>query len=440
MTKKFLYLLIVLLTASLVLAGCGGAEPAEPADTGEEVMEEGKVSLRLWTHQNNAFNAGYQALIDKYQAANPNVEITLETFEYDLYIQTLQTAMPAGEEADIISLFGTWTSQYAERLAPAPDTVMTVSNAGDFFYNAPLGGFVVNGELYGLPHEFNLEYGGVLVNKTKYEAAGLTYPPQWETLDDVLSDAQALTEVDDTGVMNVAGFHFTSGDALFFNFAAGILQHGGDYLNADQTAFTFNTPEARATLDWMLSAVNDWGVVDPVLFNDEENWVGDAFFEGRVGIGYIGTWAIAEGRANYPDFADEWDYFWLPPYKGDPLFVADSGWGLTVSPNCEHKEIAWDFIKFVTADEENALSWNLASGTIPGNPKVAESDEIASEMPWVASALDLLPYGKYLGNMPDRDLVVYEIVYPHLISALQGLESPEEALEAIDTEANASFE
>jgi hypothetical protein len=28
----------------------------------------------------------------------------------------------------------------------------------------------------------------------------------------------------------------------------------------------------------MLSAVNEWKVVDPVLFNDEENWVGDAFF------------------------------------------------------------------------------------------------------------------------------------------------------------------
>jgi multiple sugar transport system substrate-binding protein len=439
MTKKLLYLLTLLIAFALILTACGGgAEPAEPA--GEEMAGDEKVSLRLWTHQNNAFNAGYEALIDKYQEKNPNVEITLETFEYDLYIQTLQTAMPAGEEADVISLFGTWTSQYAERLTTAPDTVMTIAAAEDVFYNAPLGGFIVDGELYGLPHEFNLEYGGVLVNKTKFEAAGLTYPPQWDDLNDVLSDAKAMTEVDDTGIMNVAGFHFTSGDALFFNFAAGIRQHGGDYWNADHTAFTFNTPEAKATLEWMLAAVNDWGVVDPILFNDEENWVGDAFFEGKVGIGYIGTWAIAEGQANYPDFEDEWDYFWLPSYQGDPIFVADSGWGLTVSPNSEHKEVAWDFVKFVTADDENALSWNISSGTIPALPPVAESDSIDKAMPFVTKALDLLPYGEYLGNMPDRDLVVYEIVYPHLISALQGLESVDDALEAINTEANASFE
>jgi len=441
MTKKLWYLLPLLIAIALVMSACGGAKPAEPGEpAGEEMPGEEKVSLRLWTHQNNAFNAGYEALIEKYEKANPNVDITLETFDYDLYIQTLQTAMPAGEEADIISLFGTWTSQYAERLAPAPDTAITLANAGDLFYNAPLGGFVVDGELYGLPQEFNLEYGGVLVNKSKYEAAGLTYPPEWETMDDVLVDAKALSQIDDAGVMTVAGFHFTSGDAIFFNFVAGIKQRGGNYWNADETAFTFNTPEAKATLTWMLNAVNDWGVVDPVLFNDEVNWVGDAFFEGKVAIGYIGTWAIAEGRTNYPDFEDEWDYFWLPAYEGDPLFVADSGWGLTVSPNSEHKEVAWDFVKFVTADEENALSWNMASGTIPALPKVAESDAIKTEMPWVSKALNLLPYGEYLGNMPDRDLVVYEIVYPHLISALQGLESVDDALQAIDTEANATFE
>jgi multiple sugar transport system substrate-binding protein len=188
----------------------------------------------------------------------------------------------------------------------------------------------------------------------------------------------------------------------------------------------------------MMGAV-EAGAVDPILFNDDENWVGDAFFEGRAAIGYIGTWAIAEGKANYPDFADEWGYAWLPSYEGDPVFVADSGWGLVVSPNSEHKDIAWDFVKFATTNPENALQWNLSSGTIPALPEVAESDKISAEMPWVAEALDLLPYGSYLGNMPDRDLVVYDIIYPHLINALQGIETVDEALEAIDAEANATF-
>ncbi len=434
---KKLFMLLVLM--ALLLTACGGgAEPAEPVG-GEEPAAEEKISLRLWTHQNMAFNLGYEAIIAAYVKENPNVEITLETFDYDLYIQTLQTAMPAGEEADILQMFGTWTSQYAERLSPVPDSVMTVAEAENTFYGAPVGGFIVDGVLYGLPQEFNLEYGGVLVNKTKFDAAGLTFPPAWADRTALLADAQALAETDDAGLMTVAGYHYTGADASVFDFLAGILQHGGDYWNADQTGFTFNTPEAKATLEWMMSTI-EAGVVDPILFNDDENWVGDSFFEGRVGIGYIGTWMIAEGQVNYPDFADEWDYAWIPSYQGDPVFVADSGWGLVVSPNSPHKDVAWDFAKFATTNADNALQWNLASGTIPALPDVAKSDVIAAEMPWVAIALNLLPYGSYLGDMPDRDLVIYDIVYPHLLNALQGLETVDEALEAMDAEANATFE
>jgi len=419
-------IIVLLIIAAFVLTACGGGGGA------------GKSVLRMWVHTNNAFIAGYDATIAAYEAAHPNVDIQLENFDYELYLQTLQTAMPAGEEADILQLFGTWTSQYYERLAPVPAAVMTLEQAQQTFYGAPVGGYIVNGVLYGMPQEFNCEYGGVLVNKTLYEAAGLTYPPVWQTMEDVLTDAAALVQKDSAGMMTVAGFHFTSADPSSFSFLAGIKQRGGDYWNADHTGFTFNTPEAKAQLQWMVDAVAA-GVVDPVVFNDTTNFVIDAFFQGKVGIGYIGTWAIAEGKANFPDFADEWDYFYLPPFEGDPVFVADSGWGLTVSPNSKHQDVAWDFIKYATTDTANATQWNIASGTIPAMQPVAESSEIATVMPWIPKALDILPFGQYLGNMPDRDLVVYEIIYPHLLNAMQGVETVDEAVAAIDTEANSTF-
>ena len=422
-------LFILVLVVALLLSACG----SKGGDTG------GKTVLRFWTHANNAFNAGYDELILAYQAEHPDVTIQRESFDYELYLQTLQTAMPAKEEADILQLFGTWTSQYYERLAPVPAGVMTVEQAQEIFYAAPIGGYIVDGVLYGFPQEFNCEYGGVLVNKTMFEAAGLTFPPQWETMDDVLADAQALTKTDDTGMQTVAGFHFTSADPISASFLAGIKQRGGDYWNADHTGFTFNTPEARAQLQWMVDAVG-MGVVDPINFNDSTNFVIDAFFQSKVGIGYIGAWAIAEGQTNFPDFTDEWDYVYLPPVQGDPVFVADSGWGLTVSPNSKNQDIAWDFVKFVTTVPANAKKFNIASGTIPALPEVAESADIAAAMPWVAKALGTLPYGEYLGNMPDRDLVMYEIIYPRILEALQGVTTVDEAIQTIDTEANSTFE
>jgi multiple sugar transport system substrate-binding protein len=422
-------LIVLLVIASFILTACGGGG----------AKDTGPVTLRMWVHTNNAFINGYNAIIAAYEAKNPNVDIQLENFDYELYLQTLQTAMPAGEEADILQLFGTWTSQYYERLAPVPESVMTIAQAQETFYAAPIGGFIVDAKLYGFPQEFNMEYGGVLVNKTLYEAAGLTYPPQWKSMADVVADGVALAKKDDTGMMTTAGFHFTSADPTAFSFLAGIKQRGGDYWNADHTGFTFNTPEAKAQLQWMVDAVSA-GVVDPIVFNDSTNFVIDAFFQGTVGIGYIGTWAIAEGQANFPDFADEWDYFYLPSFQGDPKFVADSGWGLTVSPNSKAQDTAWDFIKFATTVPENAAGFNIASGTIPAMEAVGTLDTIAAAMPWVPKALTTLPYGEYLGNMPDRDLVVYEIIYPHILNVLQGVETIDQALEAIDTEANSTFE
>jgi hypothetical protein len=41
--------------------------------------------------------------------------------------------------------------------------------------------------------------------------------------------------------------------------------------------------------------------------------------------------------------------------------------------------------------------------------------------------------------MPDRDLVMYEIIYPHILEALQGVKTVDETLQAIDTEANSTF-
>jgi multiple sugar transport system substrate-binding protein len=423
--KKVLFSLALVVV--LLLNACGGAGS----------KNEKKV-VRMWVHTNNSFIAGYNALIDAYEAAHPDVDIQLENFDYDLYLQTLQTAMPTGEEADIIQLFGTWTSQYYERLAPVPASVMTIDEAKQTFYAAPIGGFIVNDVLYGMPQEFNCEYGGVLVNQTKYEAAGLTYPPQWKSMDDVVADAMVMTQKDSSGMMSTTGFHFTNADPIAFSFLAGILQRGGDYWNADHTGFTFNTPEAHAQVQWMLDAVNA-GVVDPLVFNDGTNPVIDSFFQGKAAIGYIGSWAIAEGQTNFPDFADKWDYFILPSIQGDPVFAADSGWGLTVSPNSKHQDIAWDFVKFVTADAANATKWNIASGTIPAMPAVAQSAEIAAAEPWVPKMLVMLPYGQYLGNMPDRDLVMYEIIYPHILNVLQGVETVDQALTAIDTEANSTF-
>jgi multiple sugar transport system substrate-binding protein len=433
--------LIVLLVLGLV--ACGGPAPTEaPAE--EEApppaAEEEKVELRFWMHQNPAFIAADEEVIRQFEAEHPNVTIKMESFEYDLFIQTLQTAMPAGTEGDIIEMFGTWVCSYADggRLAEMPESVMSRSEAEELFFAAPLQGYDCSGKLYGLPNEFNIENGAALVNPAMFEAAGLEYPPKWDTMEDLLSDAQKLTQFDGD-VMTVAGFDFVTGDGLAFQLLAGILQRGGDYWKPDGSGLQLDTPEARETLEWMKSLVDEYKVVDPVLFNDDSNWVGDAFFSDQTAIGFVGPWAAAEGLTEYPDF--EFDYVAIPNYAGDkPYFAADAGWGKVVSVNSEHKDIAWEFVKFATANADNAKIYNVASGTVPALKSVADDPALLDALPWIAADLPILQYGRFIGPLPDRDLFWYDIVYPHVLGVLQDTETIDDALVAMDAEANAMFE
>jgi multiple sugar transport system substrate-binding protein len=362
----------------------------------------------------------------------------METFEYDLYIQTLQTALPAGNEADIMALFGSWVCSYSDRLAPMPEGLVDTT----IFFDAPMDGYTCGESVYGLPQEFNLEYGAVLTNQAMFETAGLTYPPAWDSWDAFISDAQALAQVGEDGQMTVAGYHYTNADAIVFAFLAGILQNGGSYWNEDMTGFTFNTPEARASLEHLVSMV-EAGVVDPVLFNDSANWGGSAFFTDQTAMTLIGPWAVQYGLADFPDFGD-FDYVALPSFGEEPSFAADAGWGLTVSQNSANSDVAWDFLQFAAANAENALQWNITSGTIPALRELVEDEAYSAQLlealPWLEAVLPELEYGSYIGEMPDRDLVFYDIIYPTILDTLQGLLTVDDALLYIDEDANATLE
>ena len=147
----------VLVLASLLLAACGGGATEAPAATTDE-----KVEIRVWGHQAPAFNEANQKMFDDFMAANPNVTIKYETFPWDVFIQTIQTSLPAGNTADVILIPGGYTCRYASggQLLEVPADVMTVDAAKGIFFDAPLGGQTCDGKLYGFPAEYNLEYGG----------------------------------------------------------------------------------------------------------------------------------------------------------------------------------------------------------------------------------------------------------------------------------------
>ncbi len=445
MRKQFVVLTILLLATVLALSACAGAAtPAPQPSAAEPAAEEPAaeaVTVRIWMLQSESFMKGMQDLADAYMAENPNVTVAIENFDYDTYIQTLQTALPAGTEADIMQLFGSWVCSYAEgdNLAVVPDDVITMDQAKEDIFSAQLAGYNCGDKLYGIPEEFNIEYGATLVNTKLAEEAGLAgITDGWASWDDFIADAKQLAVLQD-GVMTRAGYHFTASDAIPATFYSLILQNGGQYLIDD--GYDVNTPEGMAALELMKRFVDE-GLVDPVLYNDEENWVGDSYFEETSAMGLVGPWVIPDYAGDFPDVVEITQYVALPSVGDEPALVAASGWGLSVSENSKVKDAAWDFVKFATLDPDNAVAWNLASGTLPAlkaNATGDARDQLVAAFPHFGPFLDILQYAQPEGAFPDRDLVWYEITYPRILDYLQGNVTAQETLETLNREIGESM-
>ena len=447
MSKSFSrrdFLRLVGLTAGgTALAGCGGI-PATTAPSGavetkpaEAPAAAEKITLKFWSHDNTAFIATNDTLIKKFKEGNPNLDVKYENFPFSDFITKIQTSMAAKNEADVMEMFGNWVIGYAKgnTLSVLPEDRVSYTKAQELFYKAPLDGYVWKGKLYGLPNEFNLEVGGVLINKRMFKEAGVTDPPAWKTWDELVADAKKMTKMDgDT--MTVAGFHYVNDDGLGVLFWEGVLERGADYFAADKIHVDFLTPQAGETVQWLVDMANKDKIVDPKTFNMNSNWVGDSFFQGMVAIGHIGSWIVPESRTTHPDFADPWDYVSCPHYGDQMSYAADSGWGKVVSPNSKNAQAAWDFALYWTVDEANARAWNVGTGTIPALKTVATDATLLNDMNWIGPSLKVLPYGRFLGDLQDNDFIKHKCVALHINECIQGMRSVGDTMKLMNDEAN----
>jgi len=377
-------------------------------------------------------------MFDEFMKQNPNVSIKYETFPWDVFIQTIQTSLPAGNTADVILIPGGYTCRYASggQLLEVPADVMTLDAAKEIFYAAPLGGQTCDGKLYGFPAEYNIEYGGAYVNKSLFDAADVAYPPKWDNWDALVSDAKKMTTIGSDGVMTVAGMHFTNSDQLFTYFLAGILEQGANYFAEDGKHFNFNSPEAIATIQKLIDMAQTDKIVDPIIFNAESEWTGESFAQGHNAIGILGSWYAGDAKIAYPDL--KFDYVTLPPMMGSEYkFASVGGWGYVVGKSTKHADVAWKLTAFLGANQANVLAFNSTSGTVPAMKAVAADPKLLEAAPFIAATLPLLDSGQYQGYLTDPDQLAYEIIYPTILNALQGNLTAQEAANSINETANA---
>ncbi|MFD0717193.1 ABC transporter substrate-binding protein [Paenibacillus sp. GCM10027626] len=418
----FYVVLVLAIFAVFALSGCSGSKEAGGGNEG------GKVNLVFWSHQADAFIKSYRAIIDRYEKDHPNVKIEFQNFPYDVYNQKLKASFSAKNPPDIAEVFGTWVPEYSKNglLAEVPDGAAKKNE----FYEAPLGGYMHDDKLYGLPMEYNIENGGMLIHPQMFKDKGLSYPPA--TWPELVEAAKKLT-VAEGGNLKVKGFDFVSSDNITFTFLSFILQQKGEYWG-ENGHVNFQTPEAIKAMTALKELIVGDKVADLTTFGGQLD-TSDYFFKGGAAMTYRGPWTIASGLDSYK--VNDFDYVPVPSFTSEPpVFAAESGWGLVVSQKSKHAKEAWDFINYLTSKEQ-LRQWNLDTFTVPAKKEVAEDPEFVKENPYMKTSIDILQHGRWIGPVWDRDYL-FKQINDNFQLMVAGKTTVEDGLRKIEEAVNAS--
>ena len=438
--------LVLALTQALACGGDGGDKPPVPP-------EGSPVTITFLEHENPNYTAANGVGFTEYMTAHPNVRIAVTTVLYSTVTATLNADLRADQLAyDLLQVPPSWVCSFADNLADVPDDVLSLAQAQNVFFAAPLDGSTCEGKLKGLPVEYNLEYGGVVVNLDKYQARFPGKTPDWPDWASFIADAAALTEYDASGKPLANGLDIDPSWAqpIKHIFFSQILQRGGLYWSTRGDAFDFQTPAARESLADMVSWIAKDKVMHPEIIPSTQTFVIDRLIGGASGygwsdpakplaiMGYGGTWVLNAVYLLLPkERTTRYGFFRLPPMVGtEHKFVQNSGWAFAVPKTSKNQRVAWDIAKSIALSPEAMQKWSATTGALPA--LIANgSEEAARNNPLLAQVQPLLASGRWVGYIPAGAIETVEgAILSNFFAAARAMKTIDQALADMQQTAN----
>lgn len=321
---------------ALSLAACGGSSAAK----------SGVITMQIW---DTAQRDGMQAIADAYHEKNPDVTVEIQVTSWDEYWTKLEAAATSNTLPDVFWIHTNYILQYADNgmladlsnLYDSESTTYYTDHFSDISLSNAQGS---DGKIYGVPKDKDTV--GLVYNKEMFDQAGVAYPDETWTWDNLVSASQTIYEK--TGKY---GYMAYADDQLgYWNF---VYQNGGYILNDDKTAAGF---DQKATIDAMKFYIGlqsyDW-CPDQKYF--AETAPGNAFFSGQGAMYLEGDWNLMSLMKNYPEMQGKWDVAVLPacpnPESGDGRATISNGLSYATSAKNANNETVLDFLRFLGSEE-----------------------------------------------------------------------------------------
>lgn len=388
MKKRFVSLTLAASLAAASLAGCGGskadATTAAPADTtaaaadnGAEKPAEttaaasGENTTLKWSVWDISLTTYYEPLIEAFEAAHPGVTVEMVDLGSSDYQTVLATELTgSGSDFDVVCIKdvpGYATLVNKGVLEPLNDRIQA-DGIDLSMYGGITDQVTVDGNLYELP--FRSDFWVLFYNKDVFDAAGVEYPSNDMTFEQYDELARKLT-VTDPG-QEVYGAHYHTWRSAIQLF--GILDGKNSIVGG---TYDFTKPY----YEMILKQQQDGVCQDYATLKTSSLHYSGAFSQGNVGMMNMGSWFIPTliDKIKTGEYTDctNWGLAKYPHAEGvEPGSTLATITALAIPTSAPNKDLAWEFVKFVTGEEGAEII--ASTGSIPASMNESIAEMVAS--------------------------------------------------------------
>lgn len=342
------------LSGVLVLAACGGGDGGTGGSTtvaeGEVPAPEdvtGELTISVFDWQDPVEGQ----IIEAYEEARPNLDVRYEYVTASEYVQLMLQSQLAGDLPDVVATYDLANDMFADRgitqdISGFLDTDPELSRdefAPTFLANYEVRGGEHDGEIHGLPRSADAKV--VYYNKKLFDDAGLDYPADDWTWDDLLAAARELTVTEDGATVR---YGFGANYSQPAEWVSKVQMFGGEVL-ADDGTLQLDSPEAMEAWHYWLDPIQE-GIFTPPSVQATQGSPLTPFLNGTQAM-YSGV------RGQVPPIRDAlgtdtsaWGVVTWPTTDGERVVGAGSA-GIGISATTDNLAAAQDYLRWYYSED-----------------------------------------------------------------------------------------
>jgi ABC-type glycerol-3-phosphate transport system substrate-binding protein len=349
MNKKLLvFSLLALLSVTLTACSIKDLPFLGQFFGGAKKVTKKPVTLNVWGMWENPDVA--KTLIDKYKVLHPNVTINYDdrsVLSPDDYKERVYARITQTDAPDIIAVHNSWVPGLKTALSTMPTDLLTAQDYSTKFYPSATQMAVLDGNIYATP----LYYDGLVLvyNKKHFDQIDqMEAPTAWEELRRIATE---LAAKDASGKLIRGGVALGTADNIdFFSDILGLMfaQAGVDIPSK------LDTKGAWDALSFYTNFVKEDKVWDNTFPE-----ASTAFAQDKVSMIFVPTWNLLDILKARPDM--EIGVAPVPQALPDRPTAWSTFWTMVVPKTSKNSYVAWDFLNFLTQEEQQLVLFSKAS-------------------------------------------------------------------------------